>query len=306
MDQLESTDADDLLEDEGRDIAEADEADILPLLDSDNDTISDAHEGEVDTDADTIPDYLDLDSDADTIPDSLEAGDEDLETEPRDTDEDGDPDFRDRDSDGDGLPDGYEYELGDCTPETITTCCINPFDDDSDDDGFTDLIEIAAGIDPCDEAEPSSRQYEFFMRHMLPPDPPVASIVLSADIESEVPIDITARVEDDPTDSLDAVLAFIDRIVPNAEGGASPPWDPFIECAGGLEVDEPLDPQVFLNVPPGTLVCFDVIPKINETVPQDTWDSQIFKVYIEIYADEATLLDRRDIYFIVPPDIGEF
>ena len=38
--------ADDSLEDEGLDIAETDTDDLPPILDSDNDTISDAHEGE--------------------------------------------------------------------------------------------------------------------------------------------------------------------------------------------------------------------------------------------------------------------
>jgi len=54
----------------------------------------------VDTDANSIPDYLDLDSDNDGIADALEAGAD--PTLPVDTNGDGVPDSLDLDSDGDG------------------------------------------------------------------------------------------------------------------------------------------------------------------------------------------------------------
>lgn len=55
----------------------------------------------VDTDGDSLPDYLDEDSDNDTVPDSVEA---------HDYDQDGIADnvFTGNDTDGDGLDDGYE------------------------------------------------------------------------------------------------------------------------------------------------------------------------------------------------------
>lgn len=76
--------------------------------DSDNDGLDDAYEGTgdqgldpVDTDTDTIPDYLDLDSDNDTVPDNNEGNDFNF---------DGIPDmtFIGIDTDNDGLDDGYE------------------------------------------------------------------------------------------------------------------------------------------------------------------------------------------------------
>ena len=124
------------------------------IPDADGDTISDANEGysaknpaqSVDTDGDTVPDYLDEDSDNDTIPDSIEAlngGDPskaprkcgggfafrvddadgnflldvdeirlDANGKPLDTDGNGVPDFCDGDNDGDGVDDATEMVGG--------------------------------------------------------------------------------------------------------------------------------------------------------------------------------------------------
>ena len=108
------------------------------IADSDNDTISDADEGNgiIDADADGIPDSMDTDSDGDRIPDAVEAGDADLSTPPVDTDGDGVADFRDRDSDGDGVFDLWEG-VGDPDLDGVP----NYLDDDSDGDGIDDVIE---------------------------------------------------------------------------------------------------------------------------------------------------------------------
>ncbi|MEZ4229323.1 MAG: hypothetical protein R3B89_09170 [Polyangiaceae bacterium] len=121
--------------------------------DSDGDTIADDIEGEGDTDGDGTPDKLDLDSDDDGIPDEEEAVNPDLpagkggqRTDPcspvanSDDDEDG-YDFQDNDSDGDGVPDDDE----------VTGCATNcRVHGDCDEDDVIDLVESAAGSDPCD------------------------------------------------------------------------------------------------------------------------------------------------------------
>ena len=545
--------ADDPLEDDDVDIAEED--DFLP--DADNDTISDAHEGDGDMDGDTIPDYLDLDSDADTIPDSVEAGDEDLETAPRDTDEDGYPDFRDRDSDGDGLADEIEYEAGGCTPENISSCCPNPYDPDSDDDGVSDLGEYHFG-NPCSEDPWRPPDYVFTVPYWEEPDPPQDTLVFSTNIRradvffavdttasmegkiesltldlstyiipqtlltiddvwfgiggfedhpagdygaegdrpfyleqrttsshsdlqaaaerlstgdggdlpgshvsmlsavamgsglssylepqdaclddetgypcfragsmpiivlmtdspfhngplgaypydpeilgftppsyseavdalnairgkvigissgpgevaedltalatdtgavdvsanplvyeipasgegladqvvtairtlaENVPISVSITPEDDPSDfrcvssrgdpvsccpgptpcsgdstvPVDA-LELIDRIVANVEGGVEDPINPGVFCLGGLEVDDELNPERFLDVLPGAAVCFDIVPAMNMTVPAVA-EPQVFKAVLKAYGDDTAIVDQRDIYFIVP------
>lgn len=111
--------------------------------DSDGDTISDRHEGLRDPDDDGTPAFRDLDSDGDGIDDAEEAGDGDVATPPVTCSEEIDPvtgepggdglaNFVDLDQDNDGASDSDEREFG-------TDLC-NP---DSDDDGFSDLVEIA-------------------------------------------------------------------------------------------------------------------------------------------------------------------
>ncbi len=128
---------------------------LLVWEDSDLDGIWDRDENawsELDTDGDSIPDYLDWDADGDGIADSYEAGDEDPDTPPVDSDHDGIPDYRDLDSDADQIPDEVEYTVdgdgdgisdmdvdGDGTP--------NHLDDDTDGDGHSDLDEGEEDMD---------------------------------------------------------------------------------------------------------------------------------------------------------------
>lgn len=87
--------------------------------DTDGDGIDDDIEGcgppALDSDFDSIPNYLDSDSDDDGVLDQVEG------TE--DSDGDGDPDFIDRDSDGDGVDDGDEDLNGDGFLGCCRTTC---------------------------------------------------------------------------------------------------------------------------------------------------------------------------------------
>ncbi len=109
--------------------------------DADRDGISDLNEGYAgsgeasrDTDADGVPDYLDLDADGDGLSDAEEAAASSSCAEPRDTDADRAPDFLDVDSDDDGLADGDERALG-----------TDPLNADSDGDGCGDAIDTRFG-----------------------------------------------------------------------------------------------------------------------------------------------------------------
>jgi len=114
--------------------------------DSDADGVGDLYEGLNDSlDGDGLPAYLDTDADGDGILDSIEgpAG----ATPPRDSDSDGAYDFIDLDSDNDGLADGQEDLNGNGILDPGES---SPQDDDTDDDGFPDVVEWAAGTDPQD------------------------------------------------------------------------------------------------------------------------------------------------------------
>jgi hypothetical protein len=62
--------------------------------------------------------------------------------------------------------------------------------------------------------------------------------------------------------------------------------------------------DTFVGILPGTTVCFDIYAKRNETVPA-TEDPQVFMAYVDVIGDGITVLDTRQVYFLVPPVIGE-
>ena len=149
-------------------------------------------------------------------------------------------------------------------------------------------------------------------------------------LANQVPIDISTEPEDDAADfrcvdgggepvaccpgpvpctgddtmPVDAVAAFIDRIVPNLVGGVEDPENPGRICAAGLAVNDEASPDYFVDVTPGTTVCFDIFILRNETVP-GVEEPQIFRAMIHVMGDMVTLLDTRDVYFLVPPFIEE-
>jgi hypothetical protein len=113
-----------------------------------------------------------------------------------------------------------------------------------------------------------------------------------------VPLDISATPVDDPADAVDAVTAFIDTLEPLQLGTP--------ECANGLsEADTNGDGyQDYVDVLPGTPVCWNLIPKMNVSVPP-TDQVQLYTATIQVKGDNVTLLDTRDVFFLIPPVINE-
>ncbi|MEM7137552.1 MAG: hypothetical protein AAF500_13280 [Myxococcota bacterium] len=96
--------------------------------DRDGDGLLDIHEGLIDSDGDSLPDYLDSDDDGDGIPTSAEAPDLDGDGNPGDArDEDADlvPDYLDLDSDGDGIPDVRETGGVDANGDGRIDTCVD-------------------------------------------------------------------------------------------------------------------------------------------------------------------------------------
>ncbi|MCK9462342.1 MAG: hypothetical protein M0R80_22180 [Proteobacteria bacterium] len=122
------------------------------------------------------------------------------------------------------------------------------------------------------------------------------------DLATGVPFDIGTVARDNETDAVDATV-FINRIVPNTVGGVEDPEDPTVMCVGGLDTinnDSDPYPDLFDDVMPGTPVCFDIFPQQNDTVPPTTLP-QMYTAFIDVIGDSVTVLDTREIFFLIPP-----
>lgn len=111
-----------------------------------------------------------------------------------------------------------------------------------------------------------------------------------------LPLDISAVGVDDPSDSVDAIAAFVDRLETLQLGTP--------QCANGLnDVDTNSDgyDDKYLQVRTGTPVCWKVVSKPNTTVPA-TDVPQLFRAKVKVYGDGVTQLDERDVFFLVPPE----
>jgi len=123
-------------------------------LDANGNGLDDAYENggavgiiPVDTDSDSLPDYVDLDSDNDNVPDNIEAHDYDFDGIPDRT-------FIGSDKDNDGLDDGYEG--GTTIDIDVNDELDSPYDDlpNTDNDAESDYRDIDDdddGIDTIDE-----------------------------------------------------------------------------------------------------------------------------------------------------------
>lgn len=154
------------------------DADGIPDLkdtDSDNDNILDRDERASDPDVDGLPNYRDPDSDADGVADKAEAGDGALLTPPVDSDKDGLADFLDLDSDDDGLLDSVEDANHDGILDPGET---DRSKSDTDGDGVSDLIEVAAGTDPAkvNDTPAAHGNFVFLMPYQKAPSPSQATL----------------------------------------------------------------------------------------------------------------------------------
>ncbi|MFH0901679.1 MAG: VWA domain-containing protein [Pseudomonadota bacterium] len=125
---------------------------------SDGDGIPDELEGLRDDDGDETPAYRDLDADGDLISDAIEAGAD--PQNPANSDSDHAYDFLDVDSDNDGLADSQEDRNQDGVVDPGES---NPRIQDTDEDGFLDVVEWAAHTDPGDDTSTLSADDFYFV-----------------------------------------------------------------------------------------------------------------------------------------------
>jgi hypothetical protein len=110
-----------------------------------------------------------------------------------------------------------------------------------------------------------------------------------------IPLDLAARTIDDTSDSVNAITAFVDHLETLQLGTAM--------CEDGLtDTDTNADgfDDAYQNVVAGTPVCWKVVSKQNTTVPA-TQEPQLFRATVEVTADGITVVDTRDVFFLVPP-----
>ena len=114
--------------------------------------------------------------------------------------------------------------------------------------------------------------------------------------------DVTAVPSNDPTnaDSVDATK-FIKALRAMDEG------DPKNGCPTHAAKDTNGDgvKDTFTAVVVGTPVCFEILPKMNDTVHPKT-GAQFFNAFIDVLGMPGSIkLDRRTVLFLVPPhDLG--
>ena len=119
-----------------------------------------------------------------------------------------------------------------------------------------------------------------------------------------VPLDVSASAADlvDPGETIDAIAEFLDHLETRTTAA------PGLSCTTGLAtydragIDADSHHETFRDVTPGNPVCFDIIPKMNVTVPA-TLDPQLYRAEITVLGDGFTPLDSRVIFFLVPPRI---
>jgi hypothetical protein len=110
--------------------------------------------------------------------------------------------------------------------------------------------------------------------------------------------DISLRYEDDPSDSVDTYVAFVDHIEATTSG------DVTRGCVAHAAIDTDVDGYLdtFTGVTAGERVCFDIFVKQNRTV-MPTSMPQLFQATLHVLGDGFTELDSRSIYFLVPPEV---
>ncbi|MFH2007965.1 MAG: hypothetical protein ABI333_15390 [bacterium] len=204
-------------------------------VDSDGDSILDLHEGgggTADHDMDGIPNYRDLDSDNDGIPDSIEAGDANPNTPPIDSDGDSNPDYRDVDSDNDGLTDGAEDPNHNGVVDPGET---DPRNEDTDGDGVSDMVEVAAGTDPQDpNANPQAEgNFVFLVPFEDVASPPEDRLDFSTafqNVDIYFMIDYSGSMAGEITSIHNSIASVIDALV------CSPGEDPSVSnCIPDLQ-----------------------------------------------------------------------
>jgi hypothetical protein len=113
---------------------------------------------------------------------------------------------------------------------------------------------------------------------------------------ARVPLDVTARPLATVQEGVNPI-DFIEYLQANLTGEAPcTAWDAVRDEDGDGRDD------TFIQITPGTPVCWDISIRPN-TIAPPTEEPQVFVATIEVRGGAGgTLLDSRDVYFLVPPE----
>jgi hypothetical protein len=193
----------------------------------------------------------------------------------------------DEDMDQDPVP-SYEEVADELLSAQLTFIGINA--EETRDPGVTaDLMEIAIRTASFDEAgEPLV---------FLGADTAVSDTVADAiRTVARVPLDVTVRSVGDVAHGIDPT-EFIEYLEVNVSGEEPCTTWPDVRDSNGDHRDD-----TFIQISPGTPVCWDVHVLQNDIAPS-TSEPQVFTATIEVRGGPGgTLLDSRDVYFLVPPE----
>jgi hypothetical protein len=117
-------------------------------------------------------------------------------------------------------------------------------------------------------------------------------------VAQNVPLEVSTVLRDDPEDDVDATK-LVERIEVHREAGTKVGGR---ACGAGLasrDSDKDGADDTFTAVQPGVPVCFDVKPRINQIVMPRS-EPEVFRAFIDVVADGKTVLDTREVFFLVP------
>jgi hypothetical protein len=125
--------------------------------------------------------------------------------------------------------------------------------------------------------------------------PSTSTAVLN--ILNSLPLNVTLAPGEVPGDAGDA-LRFIDHLVISTEGAQCTNVAQQADTNGDGYLDS------FPRLIPGTRVCWDIFPVLQNTVAPPTTEPQLFIARITVNGDGSPL-DTRDVFFLVPPVLDD-
>jgi len=120
-----------------------------------------------------------------------------------------------------------------------------------------------------------------------------------------VPQDVVAKAKNDPSNvdalgaPVDAPSAFVERVEVFMAGPAACPTYNTLEASDGAGF-----PEVIVGILPGKNVCWKIHVKPNVSV-MPSMEPQMFRATVEVTGKGGSLLDARDVFFLVPPMIPD-